>query len=114
MRDFKRNVIYSNSLVVPLGSKKSGNSFKDSLDILRASSYTRRVEREYGNSESLSEPFIRYFRSSSALEESLFFKNKKQEERRYKKIKELNSTGKLNGADMVNLIFSSRDPYPKS
>lgn len=114
LREFKKNVLYTNSLVVPLGSKKSGNSFRESLDILRASSYARRSEREHGNSESLAEPFIRYFRSASALEESLFFKNKKQEYRKNKKISELSLAGKLNGEAVVNLLFSSKDPYHKS
>lgn len=114
MRDFRKNVLYANSLVVPLGSKKSGNSFRESLDILRASSYARRAEREYGNSESLSEPFIRYFRSASALEESLFFKSKKQEYRKNKKINELASSGKLNDGEISNLLFSSKDPYLKN
>lgn len=107
-REYKRNRLYGEDVVVSLGTTKYQNNFREALDVLRALAYERRSYREYGPRPTLSEPFMRYFRAGVFADEQGFAQHSRKGARKFRKLRARIGPGW--GWDHLDAVASLPDP----
>lgn len=85
-REYKRNILYGDDIVASLGTPKYQNNFREALDALRGAAYERRSAREYGPPPTMSEPFLRYFRSGAVDDDHMLSAHTRKNIRKFRKL----------------------------